>query len=319
MNKQSTQASKTESVLLVIDFKSLNSFLEKTFSLTWRFDDGGGKGFLIGVHMIWWLWRPQLVIHIIFIYIKPFSDSCVIFPLIFHPLVWEPPSPSAVLNGRSCAAGIWPGDNLNLMVSWAQFSQVLRNPIQFFRLGGGLVAHSLCCKHGTFAVHSQEEKQSHNNKMSAAPLCVSFNTNFPTESNNLTCFQCPDSLCCSSLLTDWLIHFTMSITWIVHSQLDPVEWPERSDNWQNLGFTNIKKGVMRGSLNPQTEQQGYTNMDSDLTTNQYRESCRQSRVAALFFPVMFALSGHLLLTNRDMLLSCLLSFNHYINVTVTKT
>lgn len=207
------------------------------------------------------------------------------FPLILHPLVWEPLSPSAHLNGRSCAAGIWPGDNLNLMVSWAQFSQVLRNPIQFF-LGGGWIGHthcSLCCKHGTFAIHSQEEKHLHNNKMSAAALCVSFSTNLSTESNNLTYFQHPDSLCCSSLLTDWLIHFTLSITWIVHSQLDPAEWPERIDNWQKTsGFTDVKRGVARGSLNPQTEQRGHTNMDSDLTTNQYRESCWQSRVPYFF-------------------------------------
>lgn len=62
--------------------------------------------------------------------------------------------------------------------------------------------------------------------MSAAPFCVSFNTKLSTESKNFTYFQHPDSLCSSFLLNDWLTtvtHFTQSITWTVHSQLDPAK------------------------------------------------------------------------------------------------
>lgn len=43
----------------------------------------------------------------------------------------------------------------------------------------------------------------HDNKLpAAARLCVPVNTNLSAESKNLTYFQRPDSLCCSSPLTD---------------------------------------------------------------------------------------------------------------------
>lgn len=85
------------------------------------------------------------------------------------------------------------------------------------------------------------------------------------------------------------------------------------------GFGNIKRDVTRGSLNHQIEAQEYTNMDSELTAKQYRESRPQSKVAALFSPEMFTLSDNLLLSKRDVPLSCLLWFNHYISETATKT
>lgn len=177
-------------------------------------------------------------------------------------------------------------------MSLAQFSEVFRNPIWCFFLGGGWIGHTLFIMLQRWDFHRKKKITLSHNKMSAAPLCVSINTNISTESKNLTYVQ----LCCTSLLTDWLIHFTLSIAWILHSQQDLAKWPERIDNWQKTsGFANIK----RGSLNHQIGPQGHTNMDSDLTANQYRESCRQSKVAALFLPVMFALSDHLLLTNRD--------------------
>ena len=56
-------------------------------------------------------------------------------------------------------------------------------------------------------------------------------------------------------LTDWLIHFTLSKTWIIQPQLDSARQPERADDWRKKtsGFSNTKTGDVRGSLSHQTE------------------------------------------------------------------
>lgn len=134
--------------------------------------------------------------------IKPFSDSWTIFSFNLSPI--EPPSPSAALNGHSCVAGIWPGDNLNLMVSWAQFSQVKRNPIYCLFLrrveGVGLVTHFVMLQ--TFAIHSREKHCHIKTKCQQLLFVLPSVQKLSTEWKNLTYFQRPDSRCCSSLLTD---------------------------------------------------------------------------------------------------------------------
>lgn len=42
-------------------------------------------------------------------------------------------------------------------------------------------------------------------------------------------------------LTDWLIHFTLSKTWIVHPQLDSARQPERTDNWRKPQASPIQR------------------------------------------------------------------------------
>lgn len=154
----------------------------------------------------------------------------------------------------------------------------------------------------TFAFHSQDKKRK--NIITKCQQVLFVFPSIKTSIEELTYFQCPDSLCGSSLLTDWLIHLTMSTRWIVlHSWILPTDLREVTTG-KTSGFRNIKRDVMRGRLNHQIEPQEYTNMDSDLTAKQYRESRPQSKAAALFSPVMFTLSDNLLLSKRDVPLSC---------------